>query len=131
MIAVKADVAHLSGRDKREDALHHAEAGAQNRHKRQFPPGDDARDGFAHGRLDLRLFQRKIAGGLIAHEHGDLTDELAEFLRARLFLSQVGQLVLNQRMIHHKYLVFHCVIPPRAISFHEGAGITVPRPRSS
>ena len=57
MIAVKADVAHLGGRDKREDALHHAEAGAQNRHKRQFPPGDNARDGFAHGRLDLRLFQ--------------------------------------------------------------------------
>jgi len=50
------------------------------------------------GRLDGALLDRKLAGGLIGHQHCDLVDELLEDLRRRVSIAQYGQLVLNQRM---------------------------------
>ena len=55
------------------------------------------------GGLDLDLLKREVARGLVAHQHGDLGDELAELLDAGVLVAQDGQLVLDQRVVEYAY----------------------------
>ena len=105
-VPVKADVAHLGGGDEGEDAVHHAQTGPQHRNDGQLFAGDALEGSGGDGRLDLHVLQRQVAGGLIAHQGGDLGDDLAEVLDAGVLISQDGELVLEQRVIQNVYL-FH------------------------
>ena len=104
-------MAHLSGWHHFQHALHHAEACAQDRHKRQFPASDHFGGRLAHRRLNVYFLERKIARRLVAHQHSDLAHQLAELFGTRILIAQEGKLVLNQRMVHDKNLIFHLFSP--------------------
>ena len=98
-VAIEADVAHFGGGHQLHHTVHHTEARPQDRHKGEFAPGDDAGLGDGHRGLDLDFLERKIPGGLITEKHGDLGDELPEFLGAGVLIPQQRELVLDQRMV--------------------------------
>ena len=47
----------------------------------------------------MNILQRQIARDLIAHQHSDLVEQLAEILGARLLVTHNGKLVGDQGMI--------------------------------
>ena len=50
-------------------------------------------------RLDLYVLRREILGGFVGEEQRDLVDELAEVDGRRVLVAQVGELVLDERML--------------------------------
>ena len=102
-VAEQANVAHLAAGNHAHHAVHHAETGTKDRNDRHFLAGDAAASGDGNGRLNVDFLQRKIAGRLVAHQHGNLGDELAEFLHAGPLVAQDGQLVLDQGMVKYAY----------------------------
>ena len=100
-VAEQADVADLDVGHHADHAVHHAQTGAEDGNDGKLLAGDAAALGDGHRRLHVDLFQRQVAGRLIAHQHGDFGDKLAEFLHAGLFIAQDGQLVLDQRVIEY------------------------------
>ena len=98
-VAVHADVAYLGSRNHREHALQHADAGAQDRDEGQLSAGDDLGLGDGDWGLHLDLLERQVAGGLVAHQHRDFADQLAEFLGAGVLVAQQGEFVLNQWVV--------------------------------
>lgn len=99
MIAVKADVADLSGRNQSQYAVYHAEACAQDRDDGQLFAGDHRGHAFFNGSGDRNILHRQIAQRFISHESGDFFDQLAEFIGPRMDIAQHGYLMLNQRMV--------------------------------
>ena len=102
-IAVQADVADLGSRDHFQHAVHHAEAGAQDRHQRDLLARDYLHTRIRHRGLDRDFLERQVAGRLVAHQHGDLTGRFAEFLDAGGLVAHQAELMLDQRMIHFMY----------------------------
>ena len=47
------------------------------------------------------MTSEEITGDLVAHEHGDLLQKLTEILGAGIYVSQNGQLMLNERMVNN------------------------------
>ena len=100
-LAVEAGVGHARARHQVQHALDEGRAGAQHRREHQLLAGDAAGLGAGERRLDLDLGERQIARHLVAQQHADLFQQLAEGLgRARLVADQ-RQLVLHQRMLDH------------------------------
>lgn len=82
-----------------QQAVDHAQSGAQDRDDRRFAAGQDR---CAHGlqrRIDLDMRQWHIPGDLIPHQKGDFLQQGPEHVRRRVLLPQKSQLMLNQRMI--------------------------------
>ena len=52
-----------------------------------------------HRRLDLDVLERQVARDLVAEQHADLVQELAEALRRALLVAHQRQLVLHQRVV--------------------------------
>lgn len=98
-VAVHADVADAGRRDHVDDAVEHAEAGAQDRHDADFLAGEHLLLALANRRLDLDFLEREVARDLISHEHRDFLEQLAEVLRARLLHAHDRELMLDQRMV--------------------------------
>ena len=71
-VPVQADMAHLGGGNKGQDAVHHTQAGPQNGDNGQLFACDGFEFGGGDGSFDLHLLQGQVAGGLIAHQRGDL-----------------------------------------------------------
>ena len=97
----------FGSRNQLEQAVNHSQPCPQNRDKRDLAPRNHVRFRDADRGLDLDLFDRHVAGRLIAHQHGDLVNQLAEFLRAGVLVPQEGDLVLDQRMVHNKRFQHH------------------------
>ena len=99
-VAVEPDMAHSGGRDQREQGVDHPQSGAEDRHEADLAR-QTVSDRLGHGRADGVFGDREIARGFVADEQGDLVDELAEILGARLLGAKHGYLVQDQRMVHH------------------------------
>ena len=63
-----------------------------------FLPLTRCPSGAFERRLDLHGLERKIARGLVGHQHRDLIDEFFEDLRRRTAVAQDGKLVLYERV---------------------------------
>ena len=98
-VAVHAHVAHARGGDELEQAVHHAEAGAQDRDDGDLLAGEPAAGGDLKRRLHLDVLEREIAHGLIALKDRKLVHELAELLGGRVLVAQDGELVLHERVV--------------------------------
>ena len=96
-------MAHLHVGHHADHAVHHAETGTENGHHRQLLAGDPAALGHGDRGLHVDLLQGQIAGGLKAHQHGDLRNQLPEDLDAGALVAQDGQLVLDQGMVEYAY----------------------------
>ena len=89
---------HTGGRHQFPDPVHHAQPGAQDRNQSD-PFTDLIRFHFHQRSLDLFFPQRQIPGRFITQQCTQLTDQLTEFFRARIFIAKDGELMLDQRMV--------------------------------
>ena len=106
-VPVKADVADLRARHELKDAVHHAEAGAEDGHYRHLLAGEALDLRRSDGGLDLYLLRGHIPRRLEAHEARYLAYELAEFLDARVLVPEDGELMLDKRMVHYVNAACH------------------------
>ena len=101
-IAIEADMGDARRRHEGQHAVEEADAGAQDRGEDQLLAGDLRAFHRGQRRLDLDPLHGQVAGDLVAEQHADLVEELAEALRRALLVPHQGQLVLNQRMTDHR-----------------------------
>ena len=71
------------GRHQVEHAIEQAVAGAQDRREHQLLAGEPCAS-WLQRRLDVDRLEREVARHLVAEQHGDLAQELAEALRGAL-----------------------------------------------
>ena len=67
-------------------------------------------EGDVLDRIDLDVLGCQIGERLIAHQHADFFDEVAELVRARCLVAQSRDFMLHQRVLVDKY--FAHVRPP-------------------
>ena len=101
LVAIHTDMADAGSRDQVEQAVDHAEAGAEDGDDRELAACDLLAGGLADRRRDGNVLQRKIARGLIALENRQLADKVAELLGSGLLVAQNGKLVLDERVVDH------------------------------
>ena len=104
-VALHAQESDLRAWHHAGHAVEHAQSGAQHRHDDRARLGDRLAHHGGHRRLDRLVHDLKVAGGLVGFERDELRDEFAEDGRRGVFVSQHGELVLDQRVI--EYLEFH------------------------
>ncbi len=92
-------MADAGGGQQIEQAIRHADAGPQDRHHGQLLAGDDGGVEGGQRRLDRLVSQRQIAGDLIAHQQGDLAQQLTEGFRRGALVAHMRQLVLNEGVV--------------------------------
>ena len=102
-ITEQTDMADLCRGDQLDHGVDHTQACTQDGNDRQLFAGKDLRLRHGDRRLDLDFFRREISGRFIAHQGCDLADDLAEFLHARVLVTEDRELVLQQRMIQNLY----------------------------
>ena len=106
-IPVQTDMTDLGGRNHPQHRVQHTAARAQDRNQSQLSAGDLLRSHRRHRGFDLYILEGQISGRLIAHQHGDLGDQLAEFLGTGVLITQDRQLVLDQRMVKNRNFTVH------------------------
>ena len=99
-IAVHADVANAGRRNHVDDAVEHAEAGAQDWHDADFLAGEHLLLALADWCLDLDFPEREVTRDLVGHEHRDLLEQLAEILRTRFLHAHDREFMLDQRVVN-------------------------------
>ena len=99
LVALHADVAHASGGHQVEDTVDHAKARTQDGHDGEFLAGKLFERGGSDGGLDLDVFHRQVAHGLVAVKKREFAHELTELVGAGVFVAQDRQLVLDERVI--------------------------------
>jgi hypothetical protein len=82
-----------------EQTVRHADSGPQHGHHRELLAGDHRRLHLDQGRLDGLRGQRQVTGHLVAHQQGDLAQQLPKGPRGRSLVPHVGELVLDQRVV--------------------------------
>ena len=82
-----------------QDAVEHPEPCTQNRDNAEFLARKYFRMAVCDGSLDFHIAQGEVSRDLVRHEHGDLREQFAEFLRPRLPAAHDGQFVLDERVI--------------------------------
>ena len=102
-VAVHAHVAHARGGDEVEDAVDHAEAGAQDRDDGDLLAGDALAGGDLERGLHLDGLEGEVARGLVALEQGELAHEVAELLGAGLLVAKDSHLVLDHRVVDERH----------------------------
>ena len=80
LVAVEAYVADFCHGNKGPQAVNHTQSGTQYRHDGEFQSGNLLGRHLAKRGLDLHVLERNVAGHLIAHQKGDLVQQLAEIL---------------------------------------------------
>ena len=100
-VAEEADVADLDVGHHADHAVDHAQTRAENGDDGELLARDAAAFGQSDGSLHVDLLQGQVTGSLIAHQHGDLGNEFAEFLDAGLFITQDRKLVLDQGVVEY------------------------------
>ena len=94
---------HLGRGDQAQDAVHHAQTGAEDGHNGHLLAGNALAVGRADGSLHIDGLHGEVTGGLIAHQHGDFGHGGAEVAGAGVFVPQDGQLMLQQGMIQNMH----------------------------
>ena len=77
---------------------------------------------FSNGNrsFDFDFLKRQIPCRLIAHQHGDFRNQLAELFGASVLVPKERKLVLNQRMIHDKRFAHkNSILPHDTSADHE------------
>ena len=97
-------MAHLDVRHHGDHSVHHAEAGAEDGDDGELLAGYVVAGGRTHRGLYLDLLEGQVAGRLIAHQHSDLADELAEGFGPRVLIAQDGQLVLDEGVVEYVHI---------------------------
>ena len=100
-VTIHAQVANARSGNKLQKAVHHAKASTQNGNDGEFLACDALTRHDLEGSLYLHVLQRKVAQSLVALKNRQLSHELAEILGWSVSVSQKGELVLHQRMVHH------------------------------
>ena len=103
LVALHADVAHASGGHQVEDTVDHAKARTQDGHDGEFLAGKLFERGGSDGGLDLDVFHRQVAHGLVAVKKREFAHELTELVGAGVFVAQDRQLVLDERVIDKRH----------------------------
>ena len=98
-ITVKTDVTDLCRGDQIHHSVHHAQTCTQDRYDGQLLACQDLALCSCNGSLHHYFLRRQISGCLIAHEAGNLADQLPEFLHTGILVTQNSQLVLNEGMV--------------------------------
>ena len=98
LVAVDPDVADARLGEEREQAVHHRESCAQDRHDRRRRREFGAH-GARDGRLDLVRPNGEVAAHFVRHQARDLVEQHAELLVARAPVAKDRQLVLDQRVV--------------------------------
>ena len=88
VVARQADHADLGVGHHVENALQHAQSGAQDRHDRDLAARDLVDLDRAAPAFDAGLFQRKVGRGLVGQQPRQLMREFAKLLRRHLVLAQ-------------------------------------------
>lgn len=96
-------MAHASGGHQVEDTVDHAKARTQDGHDGEFLAGKLFERGGSDGGLDLDVFHRQVAHGLVAVKKREFAHELTELVGAGVFVAQDRQLVLDERMIDKRH----------------------------
>ena len=82
-----------------EHAFQQSVARPQHRDEDQLLAREDRRLHLHDGGLYAFRPHGEIPGDLVAQQHADLADELAEHRRRRLLAAHQGELVLDQRVV--------------------------------
>ena len=93
-----------------DHTIDHAQTCAQDGDDCQLLACDAMAFRNSYGSLYVDLFKRKITGGLVAHQHCYLGNDLAELLYAGVLITQDGQLVLNKGMVEYAYFAHVLVL---------------------
>ena len=104
-------MAHLGGGNEGENAVHHAQSGPQDGDNGQLFARQGLEFAGGHGGLDGDLLGGQVPGRLVAHEGGDLGDDLPELLYAGALIPEDGQFMLDQRVIKNVYHFVHVSCP--------------------
>ena len=110
VIAVETDMSDLGHRKEVQQPVDQAQPGAQDRHDGQFFARYFIRLCAHHRCLDFYFGQRKIASHLIAHQHGDLFEQIAKIFCTRVDIPYSRQLMLNHGMIDNMQLAHVCIV---------------------
>ena len=94
----------LGGGNHCQHAVHHPEACPEDWNDRQLFTLYFLNSCLADRRLDFHIFEFQIPGRLIAFQHRDLADGLAELLGSNLLAPDQADLVFDQRVVHNHYL---------------------------
>ena len=110
LVAVEPDEADARAGDQRQHAVEHPEAGAEDRADRDLLSGDARERRALERRLDLDVLRRQVLRRLVGEEQRHFLDELAEVDRRGVLVSQVRELVLDERVpdlgdAHETYVV--------------------------
>ncbi|KAG0956432.1 hypothetical protein G6F31_012628 [Rhizopus arrhizus] len=100
LITLQADHADAGGRDQRQHAAEHAQAGTQDRHHGDLGAGDALhgdRAGPAGQGVRLGV---QVGGGLVGQQRAQLIGQFAEILGAECGVAHQADLVLHQRVAH-------------------------------
>ena len=101
VVTVEADMSNTRRGDQPEDAVDHAEPGAQDRYEGELFSGKALTRGGLERGLHGDLLQRKIRRGLVRHEHGDLVHKLLKDLFRGVFVAEERHLVAYEWVLHH------------------------------
>ena len=80
--------------------INHTKTGTEDRHNCHFLSFELFYGCFADRGFNFNVCERQLSGCLVAHQHCNLADHLAELLGACVFLSDNTDFVLDQRVIH-------------------------------
>ena len=105
-ISVKADMTDLCRRNQRCDTVYHTKSGTKYRHNCQLLSGDHWGFTFLDRSFNFHILQWKISQCLISHKDCNFFDQFTELICSCIFVTKHRNFVLDQRMIHNKY-VFH------------------------
>ena len=104
LITIHADVTDLCARNECGQAGYHAEAGTKDRHDSELTARQHLDVCGLDWRFKLDGLRRKVRQGLEAHQHRDLLNELTELVGSGVLITQKGDLVRKQRVVHDVYI---------------------------
>ena len=99
LVAVKTDVADLGHRHKRLESVDHSHSCTEYRYDGEFAPCDFLGSHLADGSLYFNIFERQVAGYLVAHQEGDFFEKFTEILGTGFFLAHDRQLMLDHGVV--------------------------------
>ena len=94
-IAVKTDVADLSGWNQSQNSVYHSESRAENRNNGELFAVDNGLDRLFDRGSDLDVRRGQVSQRLVAHQHCDFLNQLAELVCTCALLAEQGYFVFD------------------------------------
>ena len=92
-------MADARAREQLRHAVHHAEPGPEDRHHDQLAAADPLARHALQRSLDLDVLDLEVARNLVGHQRRDLVHQLLEELLPGSAVTQVGELVEDERVL--------------------------------